>query len=344
MGGIQYTDGTLDFLQHAEGHYLFTTSAYQYNLTDHLGNVRVTVDATGAVVQRDDYYPFGLSFNSYTSGQENLYKFQGQEHQDETGWDSFKWRNSDPALGRFFNIDPMSEAFYYNSPYAFSENKVTTHVELEGLEAYFIHGTASGPDMWTDDLANFIKRTVTTNTTYDIKFRWNYQEGPRKKNWLLNNESDRLRAAKSLVMHIENTYDPEQHITLIGHSHGGNVAIQAAKLLWEKYHISVEIVNFNTPAYNEQFDAENPNDNWGIDRLTHFYTVQDGVAGGLAGSDKYNAPSGNVANIQLNNPLQTGLFTAHYMDNVNRDEVAEKAPKKKKGKSKRRKTIWPQDR
>ena len=50
-------------------------------------------------------------------------------------WDSFKWRNHQPDIGRFFNIDPLAEKYYYNSPYAFSENKVVAHVELEGLEA-----------------------------------------------------------------------------------------------------------------------------------------------------------------------------------------------------------------
>ncbi len=85
-----------------------------------------------------NYYPFGLTFNSWHVSPENKYKFQGQEHQDETGWDSFKWRNHDPALGRFFNVDPLAEKFYYNSPYAFSENKVTAHIELEGLEAWDI--------------------------------------------------------------------------------------------------------------------------------------------------------------------------------------------------------------
>ncbi len=33
------------------------------------------------------------------------------------------------------NIDPLAEKFVYNSPYAFSENKVISHFELEGLEA-----------------------------------------------------------------------------------------------------------------------------------------------------------------------------------------------------------------
>jgi RHS repeat-associated protein len=91
------------------------------------------------VIQSEDFYPFGLSFNSYSreNSLNNRWKFQGQEHIDELGvnWDSFKWRNHQPEIGRFFNVDPLSEKYVYNSPYAFSENKVTGHVELEGLES-----------------------------------------------------------------------------------------------------------------------------------------------------------------------------------------------------------------
>lgn len=66
----------------------------------------------------------------------NRIKFQGQEHIDDLGlnWDSFKWRNHQPDLGRFFNVDPISEKYEYNSPYAFAENKLGMGVELEGLE------------------------------------------------------------------------------------------------------------------------------------------------------------------------------------------------------------------
>jgi len=38
-------------------------------------------------------------------------------------------------IGRFIEIDPLSDDYEYNSTYAFSENKVISHVELEGLEA-----------------------------------------------------------------------------------------------------------------------------------------------------------------------------------------------------------------
>jgi len=42
-----------------------------------------------------------------------------------------------PKNGRrsFFNVDPLADKYVYNSPYAFSENLVTGHVELEGLES-----------------------------------------------------------------------------------------------------------------------------------------------------------------------------------------------------------------
>ncbi|MFV0158056.1 hypothetical protein OBK24_06220 [Empedobacter falsenii] len=65
------------------------------------------------------------------------YKYQGQERQDELGlnWDSFKWRNYDYAIARFFNIDPLAEQYSYQSPYNFAENRVVDGRELEGLEA-----------------------------------------------------------------------------------------------------------------------------------------------------------------------------------------------------------------
>jgi RHS repeat-associated protein len=98
-----------------------------------------------AVIQTDDYYPFGLAIAGLSGRTENKvenrFTFQGQEIQKDydLGWYSFKWRNHDPSIGRFFNVDPLAEDYSYNSPYAFSENKVTAHIELEGLESKSIH-------------------------------------------------------------------------------------------------------------------------------------------------------------------------------------------------------------
>ena len=91
------------------------------------------------IISAEDYYPFGLSFNQQTreGTQDQRYGFQGQEHQKDLdlGWVQFKWRMHNPSIGRFFNVDPLASDYVYNSPYAFSENHVTTHIELEGLEA-----------------------------------------------------------------------------------------------------------------------------------------------------------------------------------------------------------------
>ena len=51
------------------------------------------------------------------------------------GWVQFRFRMHDPAIGRFMVVDPLAEDYLYNSPYAFSENKVVAHFELEGLES-----------------------------------------------------------------------------------------------------------------------------------------------------------------------------------------------------------------
>ncbi|HET6224710.1 MAG TPA: RHS repeat-associated core domain-containing protein, partial [Bacteroidia bacterium] len=73
---------------------------------------------------------FGSPFNKEKT-------FQGQRFDDELGlnWIQFKWRNHDPQIGRFIEIDPLSQKYVYNSTYAFSENKVTNDIELEGLES-----------------------------------------------------------------------------------------------------------------------------------------------------------------------------------------------------------------
>jgi len=62
------------------------------------------------------------------------YSSQGQEKQRETGWSSYRWRNYDATMGRFFNVDPLAEDYHTWSTYAFSGNRVVDARELEGLE------------------------------------------------------------------------------------------------------------------------------------------------------------------------------------------------------------------
>jgi RHS repeat-associated protein len=95
-----------------------------------------------AVLQADDYYPFGLTFNSYqrSYSKANNFKynqgtgdktFQGSEGRffrtervPELGWDLTKFRMYDYALGRFLNVDPLADIDlnYRWSTYSYSFN------------------------------------------------------------------------------------------------------------------------------------------------------------------------------------------------------------------------------
>ncbi len=127
-----------------------------YELTNHLGNVLAVVSDRNIfgndgslsyipeVLSYNDYYPFSMlvpgrnySTNSYRYG------FQGQEKDDEVKGAgnsvNYKFRIHDPRVGRFFAVDPLFKDYPWNSPYAFSENRVIDGVELEGAEYYTIH-------------------------------------------------------------------------------------------------------------------------------------------------------------------------------------------------------------
>jgi len=135
--------------------------AKNYELSNHLGNVLATVSDrklwanNGAarisdVKSASDYYPFGMAMGDRTTASSGYrYGFQGQEQDDELKGDgnsvNYKYRMHDPRIGRFFAVDPLSSSFPWNSPYAFSENRVIDGIELEGLEVVSVHSYSFAP-------------------------------------------------------------------------------------------------------------------------------------------------------------------------------------------------------
>lgn len=120
-----------------------------YELKDHLGNVRTVVtdrklydgtNYTAQIVSVADYYPYGMQMpGRQQTSDVYRYGFQGQEKDDEVkngegNSVNYKYRMHDPRIGRFFAEDPLKAKYPHNSPYAFSENVVISHIELEGLE------------------------------------------------------------------------------------------------------------------------------------------------------------------------------------------------------------------
>ncbi|MEL7124080.1 MAG: hypothetical protein AAFO07_31870, partial [Bacteroidota bacterium] len=97
LGGIEYVNNQIEAIYHSEGrvYYEDGTGRYEYNLTDHLGNVRLSFtdkDGDGIVEATDDpetneilsethYYPFGMNMEGpwmQNAGRENPYLYNGK--------------------------------------------------------------------------------------------------------------------------------------------------------------------------------------------------------------------------------------------------------------------------
>lgn len=132
--------------------FLYVYVSNESNLSVYFDNLQIT-HTPGPILEETHYYPFGLRMEGISSRAANITPnkdktFQGQKFDDDLGinYHSFKYRNHDPQIGRFIEIDPLSDKYVYNSTYAFSENCVTTHVELEGREKFPVNpenGTGS---------------------------------------------------------------------------------------------------------------------------------------------------------------------------------------------------------
>ena len=85
--------------------------------------------------------------------------FQGQEKDNEIKGEgnsvNYKYRMHDPRLGRFYAVDPLAAKYAYNSPYAFSENRLLDGVELEGLEFAQLNGEKVQGDQFSTSVDQY---------------------------------------------------------------------------------------------------------------------------------------------------------------------------------------------
>ena len=88
------------------------------------------------VVQMDDYYPFGLTFNSYQreNSLDQRFLYNGKELQDELdlGWLDYGARMYMPDIGRWGVVDPAAEITYL-SPFNYTENTPLNRIDPTGM-------------------------------------------------------------------------------------------------------------------------------------------------------------------------------------------------------------------
>lgn len=162
-------------------HTAFTRGEKVYELSNHLGNVLVTiadrktaVDANGDggidsyiadVVTAQDYYPFGMVMPGrqypVDGTVKHRYGFNGKEKSDEMDGDGvdydYGFRIYDSRVGKFLSTDPLFNSYPWYTPYQFAGNKPIWAIDLDGLE-----------EMKVNSVANVIKDingNIVTNPT-----------------------------------------------------------------------------------------------------------------------------------------------------------------------------------
>lgn len=90
------------------------------------------------VIQYNEYYPFGLqTMNSWTreNNSNNFLYNEGTELNATTGVYDLMFRNYDPVLGRFGQVDPMASMYGSQTPYNYANNDPITYNDPLGLMA-----------------------------------------------------------------------------------------------------------------------------------------------------------------------------------------------------------------
>ncbi|MXV18003.1 RHS repeat domain-containing protein, partial [Hufsiella ginkgonis] len=143
VGGIHY--GTvsgnyvINFIQTEEGRAVRQSDnsyKYEYNLTDHLGNIRKSFDiyaGAARVIQGDDYYPFGMQKAGTVPGNANKYLYNGKEMQEELGQYDYGARFYDPVTGRWIVVDPLAEKGRRWSPYTYGFDNPIRFTDPDGM-------------------------------------------------------------------------------------------------------------------------------------------------------------------------------------------------------------------
>jgi RHS repeat-associated protein len=252
---------------HTLHHYHHFTGSRRYEITNHLGNVMVVINdlpiidaslgfQTADVVSATDYYPFGLEMvgRSY-SASEYAFGFNGKINDEEIlsngRWQDYGFRAYRSDIGRFVSMDPLSKDYPELTTYQFASNTPIQAIDLDGREAFFIHGTIV--PLWLIPFKvpyfQWNERQVAVSRVMQI---YGNSIGLTGFKWSgMNTDRARNKGGRELAAYVMSNRVDNQPITLVGHSHGGNVAIVAANILVAEYHIDPEQINIvalNTPG------------------------------------------------------------------------------------------------
>jgi RHS repeat-associated protein len=133
IGNKVYENNTLKRILVDGGYY--EGGIYYFYITDHLGNNRVVANASGTVVQKNHYYPFGMAFAENAGTSTQPYKYNGKELDGRNGlnWYDYSARYLSLDFPGFGTVDPLAEKYYSWSPYVYVKNNSMRLIDPTGM-------------------------------------------------------------------------------------------------------------------------------------------------------------------------------------------------------------------
>lgn len=149
------SSSSLQFFNHPEGYVTPDGQGgyeYVYQYKDHLGNVRLSYtdnNGTLEIIEENNYYPFGLEhkgYNNVVNGTEHPYKYNGKEHEQELGLNSYDFgaRSYMPDLGRWKSLDPHADSYFSVTPYSSFANNPISFTDPTGKDILFWRFNSDG--------------------------------------------------------------------------------------------------------------------------------------------------------------------------------------------------------
>jgi len=137
VGNMIYENGALKEILLPEGYY--QNGTFYYYLKDHLGDNRVTINSSGAVVERSHYYPSGTRFFTESTNNDLKplpYRYNGKELEAMNGLNQMDYgaRRRFSWAPIWTSVDPLAEKYYSISPYAYCAGNPVRYIDADGRE------------------------------------------------------------------------------------------------------------------------------------------------------------------------------------------------------------------
>jgi RHS repeat-associated protein len=205
-------------------------------------DLRITHVQNAGVIQAENYYAFGSTFDSYIrdNSLKNDYKLNGKEDQDELnlGLVDFKSRMYDPVIGRWSSVDPMADLMKSYSPYSFVYNSPVLYIDPNGMKPKWngqsgsstgYYDDENGESLTWDEVQNYIKKEGGPNGKRNLMIILNSPQqflamasAKNNENWHFYN-ADNLEDAISYTESYTKSVGKLNH--LVVRSHGGTCSM-----------------------------------------------------------------------------------------------------------------------